>query len=45
MTTNWLRRLALFFGIVWRDYHGARMTARCAWDVARAMYPAPGRAR
>lgn len=31
-------RLRLFLGIVWRDYHGGRVSARTAWDVAAIVH-------
>ena len=36
---RWLKRLRLFFGIVWRMHEGQRMTVRLSWDVALCMYP------
>lgn len=31
---RWLKRLRLFFGIVWRRYEGPRMTVALSWRVA-----------
>jgi len=32
-----LRRLRLFYRIVWRPWYGGRMDLRTAWDVARCI--------
>ena len=34
-----VRRWWLFFGIVWRDYYGVRLSIRTAWDVAVLVWP------
>lgn len=34
-----LRRLQLFFGIVWREWYGGRMSVREAWTIAGIMHP------
>lgn len=39
MQPEWLKRLRLFLGIVWRMHEGSRMSWRLSWDVARCMHP------
>lgn len=34
-----LRRLQLFFGILWHPWYGGRMRRREAWKIACIMHP------
>jgi hypothetical protein len=35
----WLwKRISLFFGIVWRDFHGARISVATAWSVSAGIW-------
>jgi hypothetical protein len=36
---EWLKRLRLFFSILWRRYEDSRMGWQLSWDVAKCIYP------
>lgn len=42
MQPTWLKRMRLFFGILWRHYEGQRMSWALSWEVACCMYPMKG---
>ncbi len=35
--TDWARVCVWWTRLVWRDFHGARITPRAAWDVAELL--------
>jgi len=36
-----LHRVSLFVRIVWRDFHGARIDCKTAWEVAGIIWRKP----
>jgi len=34
----YIRAIWLFLRIVWRDWHGERISPSCAWDVAKGIW-------
>ncbi len=41
MIPMYARRVALFLGIVFRDWNGVRVSPRAAWEIATTVHDVP----